>query len=51
MVPMAQYMISVLFDDTTDTATAEEMAAIDTCSEPHERRRKGKSDPLESGVT
>jgi hypothetical protein len=29
MIPMAQYMISVLFD-TTDTATAEEMAAIDT---------------------
>jgi hypothetical protein len=26
---MAQYLISVLFDDTTDAATAEETAAID----------------------
>ena len=25
MIPMAQYLISVLFDDTTDTATAEEI--------------------------
>jgi hypothetical protein len=28
MIPMAQYLISVL-NDTTDSATAEEMAAID----------------------
>jgi hypothetical protein len=32
MIPMAQYMISVLFD-TTDLATAEEMAAIDAFNE------------------
>ena len=30
---MAQYLISVLFDDTTDLATAEEMAAIDVFNE------------------
>ena len=30
---MAQYLISVLFDDTTDTGTAEEMAAIDVFNE------------------
>jgi hypothetical protein len=33
MIPMAQYLISVLFDDTTDFATAEEMAAIDVFNE------------------
>jgi hypothetical protein len=32
MVPMALYFISVL-DDTTDSATAEEMAAIDAFNE------------------
>jgi hypothetical protein len=32
MNPMAQYLISVLFD-TTDLATAEEMAAIDVFNE------------------
>ena len=30
---MARYLISVLFDDTTDLATAEEMAAIDVFNE------------------
>ena len=30
---MAQYLISVLFDDTTDSSTAEEMAAIDAFNE------------------
>ena len=30
---MAQYLISVLFDDTTESATAEEMAAIDAFNE------------------
>jgi hypothetical protein len=29
MIPMAQYLISVLFDDTADTSTAKETAAID----------------------
>ena len=33
MTPMAQYLLSVLFDDTTDTATAEEHAAIDVFNE------------------
>jgi hypothetical protein len=32
MIPMAKYLISVL-DDTTDSATAEEMAAIDAFNE------------------
>jgi hypothetical protein len=32
MIPMAQYLISVL-DDATNTATAEEMAAIDIFNE------------------
>jgi len=32
MIPMAQYLISVL-DDTTQSATAEEMAAIDAFNE------------------
>jgi hypothetical protein len=32
MIPMAQYLFSVL-DDTTDSATAEEMAAIDAFNE------------------
>jgi hypothetical protein len=32
MIPMAQYLISVL-DDTAGTATAEEMAAIDVFNE------------------
>jgi len=32
MIPMAQYLISVL-NDTTDAATAEEMAAIDVFNE------------------
>jgi hypothetical protein len=32
MIPMAQYLISVL-DDTTNTGTAEEMAAIDVFNE------------------
>src|SRR5215831_1177492 len=32
MIPMAQYLISVL-DDKTNTATAEEMAAIDVFNE------------------
>jgi len=32
MIPMAQYLISVLFD-TTEFATAEEMAAIDAFNE------------------
>ena len=30
---MAQYLISVLDDDATDTATAEEMAAVDVFNE------------------
>ena len=29
MIPMAKYLISVLFDDTPDTSTAEETAATD----------------------
>src|SRR5262245_16297820 len=33
MIPMAQYLLSVLFADTTDLATAEEMAAIDAFNE------------------
>jgi hypothetical protein len=38
MIPMAQYLISVL-TDTTDLATADEMAAIDTFNE--QLRAKG----------
>jgi hypothetical protein len=33
MISMAQYLLSVLFDDTTDLATGEEMAAIDAFNE------------------
>jgi hypothetical protein len=33
MIPMAQYLMSVLFDDTDGLATAEEMAAIDGFNE------------------
>jgi YCII-related domain len=32
-IPMAQYLISVLDDDTTHTGTAEEMAAVDVFNE------------------
>jgi hypothetical protein len=32
-IPMAQYLISVLFDDTTGSGTADEMAAIDVFNE------------------
>jgi hypothetical protein len=37
MIPMAQYLISVL-DDTTTSATAEEMAAIDVFNEQLQAR-------------
>jgi hypothetical protein len=33
MIPMAQYLMSVLFDETADLATEEEMAAIDAFNE------------------
>jgi hypothetical protein len=33
MIPMAQYLLSVLADDTTHAATADEMAAIDSFNE------------------
>jgi hypothetical protein len=39
MIPMAQYLISVLFDDTSGPGTAEEMAAIDVFND--QLRAKG----------
>jgi hypothetical protein len=38
MIPMARYLISVLYD-TTDSATAEEMSAIDAFNERLEAER------------